>query len=61
MMGGLISFMYFSADSVCMMIALASLSGNIFCCLSKKSKSCPLTYSSTVQNLKSDGLNSYDS
>lgn len=60
MMGGFISFMYFSADNVCMMIALASLSGNIFCCFSKKSKSWPLTYSNTVQNLENGLCSSHD-
>lgn len=55
MTGGLISLRYLRAARTCSISVLASFSGRHFCCLRRKSKSLPSTYSSTVQKLQGRG------
>lgn len=52
MMGGFISFKYFKAFTICIIMDRASFSDINLCCFRQKSRSFPSQYSNTVQNLK---------
>lgn len=54
MMGGFISFKYFKAFTICMIMDRASFSDINLCCFRQKSRSFPSQYSNTVQNLKTN-------